>query len=135
MRNLKAFIAVLFLVTLGAGAAATAAEKTAGGPDAAGAREVAAFSVPRLKGAVLKDLAKALADEPGIVRAKADRKSKTFLVTFDGRRTSPEAILRAVNTVSKEATLVAVTPADPKAAGGPGCGGCPQAKSCPGSKK
>ena len=134
MRSLKAFVAVLFLVALAAGAAAAAAEKTAGpgrgrrtgggrllGPPAEGRR-------PQGPGEG--------AGRPARDRPREGRQEEQDLPGHVRRRqTSPEEILRAVNTVSKEATLVAVTPADPKAAGGAGCGGCPQAKSPPGSKK
>ena len=125
MRILKPLVAVLILLALATGIA-VAAEK------AARAHDIAVFSVPEMtKGGVLRDLAKALAGEPGIVKAKADRKGGTFKVTFDRQATEPARILKAVNTVSREATLVSVGPADLKAPGDKGCGGCPRAQSCP----
>jgi hypothetical protein len=128
MRFLKPFAATLVLLALAAGVT-VAAEK------AAKPHDVAVFSVPGLdKGATLKGLAKALAGQPGVVKAKADKKAGTFNVTFDREATDPGRIQQAVGTVAKDATLVSVRPADPKAAAAKGCGGCPQAKSCPGKK-
>jgi copper chaperone CopZ len=135
MRNPKAFVTILILAGLVAGAAG-AAEKAPASQSSAAAQEVAAFSVPQLdKGEVVKALAKALADEPGVVRAKADKKKQTFNVTFDKRTTGPDRILVAVRTVSKEAKLVAVTPAGAKPKDAGDCGNCPRAKSCPSAKK
>ncbi len=124
MRTLKPFVAVLVLLALAAGPA-VAAEK------AVKAHDIAVFSIPEMtKGGILRDLAKALAGEPGVIKAKADKKGKTFNVTFDRQATEPARILQAVNTVAKEAALVSVGPADPKAAGAKDCGGCPRAQSC-----
>lgn len=128
MRILKPFVAVLFLLAVAPGTV-VAAEK------AARPHDVAVFSVPDLaRGGTLKELAKALADQPGIVKAKADKKAGTFKVTFDRQATNPERVQQAVGSVSPNATLVSVGPADPKAAGEKGCGGCPRAQSCPGKK-
>ena len=133
MRSLRASVAVLVLCLFSAGlvlAAEQATEKSA----PAGKQEVAVFSVPKLaKASVLKDLAKALADKPGIVQAQKDPEKKTFNVTFDKQQTNPEEILKSISSVSKNAKLVGVVAADGKS--GPGCGGCPRAKSCGGTKK
>lgn len=134
MRNLKAFVAALVLVAVCA-VAAGAAEKAAKDPGAAAAQDVAVFSVPKLKKAELQGLAKALADKPGIVKAKADKKKQTFNVVFDRHQTNADDILAAVNTVSKEAALVSVGPADPKARSASDCGKCPKSASCPGAAK
>jgi copper chaperone CopZ len=132
MRSLRASLAVLVLLLFSAGLALAgepATEKSA----ASGTQEVAVFSVPKLtKASVLKDLAKALADKPGIVLAQKDPEKKTFNVTFDNQQTNPEEILKSINSVAKNAKLVGVTAADGKS--GPGCGGCPRAKSCGGKK-
>jgi copper chaperone CopZ len=133
MRSLRASVAVLVLFLFSAGSV-LAGEPTAEKSSAAGPQEVAVYSVPRLaKGSVLKDLAKALADKPGIVLAQMDPVKKTFNVTFDKQQTNPEEILKSVNSVSKNAKLVGVAAADGKS--GPGCGGCPSAKKCAGAKK
>ncbi len=133
MRSLRASIAVLIFLALSAGLV-LAGEPTTEKSSAAGPQEVAVFSVPKLaKGSVLKDLAKALADKPGVVLAQMDPEKKTFNVTFDKQQTNPEEILKSVNSVSKNAKLVGVAAADGKS--GPGCGGCPSAKKCAGAKK
>ena len=133
MRSLRASLAVLVFLLFSAGlvlAGEPATEKSS----AAGPQEVAVFSVPKLaKGNVLKDLAKVLADKPGIILAQMDPEKKTFNVTFDKQQTNPEEILKSINSVSKNAKLVGVTAADGKS--GPGCGGCPSAKKCAGAKK
>jgi hypothetical protein len=133
MRNLRASVAVLVFLLLSAGlvlAGESATEKSG----AAGAEEVAVFSVPKLaKGSMLKDLAKVLADKPGIVLAQMDAANKTFNVTFDKQQTNPEEILKSISSVSKRAKLVGVAAADGKS--GPGCGGCPSARKCAGAKK
>jgi hypothetical protein len=133
MRSLRASVAVLVFLLLSAGLV-LAGEPATEKPSAAVPQEVAVFSVPRLaKASVLKDLAKALADKPGIVLAQMDPAKKTFNVTFDKQQTCAEEILKSVSTVSKNAKLVSVAAADGKS--GPGCGGCPSAKKCAGAKK
>jgi len=133
MRSLRASLAVFVFLLFSAGlvlAGELATEKS----NAAGSQEMAVFSVPKLaKGNVLKDLAKALADKPGIVLAQMDPEKKMFNVTFDKQQTNPEEILKSINSVSKNAKLVGVAASDGKS--GPGCGGCPSAKKCAGAKK
>jgi hypothetical protein len=133
MRSLRASLAVLVFLLFSAGLALagdSATEKS----NPAGPQEMAVFSVPKLaKGNVLKDLAKVLADKPGIVLAQMDPEKKMFNVTFDKQQTNPEEILKSINSVSKNAKLVGVAAADGKS--GPGCGGCPSAKKCAGAKK
>jgi hypothetical protein len=132
MRHLRASVAVLAVLLLSAGPV-FAGERATDKPGAAGSQEVAVFSVPKLaKGTLLQDLAKVLADKPGIVLAQMDTGKKTFNVTFDKQQTNPEEILKSVISVSKSAKLVGVMTADGK--GGPGCGGCPSAKKCAGAK-
>jgi len=134
MRSLRASLAVLVFLLFCAGLA-LAGEPASEKSSAAGPQEMAVFSVPKLaKASVLKDLAKALADKPGIVLAQMDPVKKTFNVTFDKQQTDPEEILKSINSVSKNAKLVALEPAT-GAAKGPGCGGCPSAKKCAGAKK
>jgi hypothetical protein len=133
MRTLRASAAIFVFLLFSAGLA-LAGEPAAEKSSATGSQEVAVFSVPKLaKGSVLKDLAKALADKPGIVAAQMDPAKKTFNVTFDKQQTCAEEILKSVSTVSKNAKLVSVAAADGKS--GPGCGGCPSAKKCAGAKK
>ena len=96
MRSLRASVAVLAFVLLSAGMAVGAEQGTEKATPA-GPQEVAVFSVPKLaKGSVLKDLAKALAEKPGIVLAQMDPEKKTFNVTFDKQQTNPEEILKSV---------------------------------------
>ena len=133
MRNLRASVAGLVFLLFSAGLV-LAGEPTTEKSSAAGPQEVAVFSVPRLaKGSLLKDMAKVLADKPGIALAQMDPEKKTFNVTFDKQQTNPEEILKSVTSVSKNAKLVGVMAADGKS--GPGCGGCPSAKKCAGAKK
>ncbi len=135
MRYLKTFVATLTVLAMCAGGA-LAAQPATEGPNAAGIQQDAIFSVPKLaRGGVLKNLAKALADHPGIVVAQADSARQNFVVTFDKHRTSPDQILKVVSSVSKEARLVSVAPTDPKAAAAHDCGKCPQARTCPSMKK
>jgi copper chaperone CopZ len=98
--------------------------------------EVAVFSVPNLmEGTTLKALAQALTKMPGIVSAQVDAEKGTFNVTFDPKKTNPDEVLKVVTSISKDAKLVEVVPANAKAAAGPDCGKCPSARSCPKSKK
>jgi copper chaperone CopZ len=135
MRILKASVATLALLAVCAGVvlAAEAAPRKSSAP---ATQEVAVFSVPMLmEGTVLKDLVKAVADKPGILSAQADSAKSTLSVTFETKKTKPDRILKALNSVSKDAKLVAVAPADARAAGKHDCGKCPLAKGCPGTKK
>jgi hypothetical protein len=130
MRALKASLATLLLLAVCTGIALAADPNPApvAGP------ETAVFAVPKLmKGTLLKDLAVALAENPGVLAAQADSTQKRFHVTFDRQRTSPDEILKAVTGVSKKAKLVTVAPAM-GGMKGPGCGGCPSAKKCAASK-
>ena len=133
MRSLRESLAVLVFLLFSAGLA-LAGEPGTEKSSPAGSQEVAVFSVPKLeKGNVLKDLAKALADKPGIMLAQMDPEKKTFNVTFNKQQTNPEEILKSVSAVSKKAKLVGIAAADGKS--GPGCGGCPSAKKCAGAKR
>jgi copper chaperone CopZ len=135
MRSSKNFAAFLILSVLCAGialAADSAPQKVKAPP----AQEVAIFSVPNLmEGSTLKSLAQALSKKPGISSAQVDAEKGTFNVTFDPQKSSPDEILKIVSSISKDAKLVAVAPADGKAALGPDCGKCPSARSCSKAKK
>lgn len=126
--------AALLFIVLFAGAA-LAGQPVADAPKAQHAQEVALFSVPGLaQGRTLEQLAGALAKESGVVSAQADSTKDSFKVTFDTKQTNPDKILKVVATVSKDAKLVAVKPADPKAAA-KDCGKCPHSQKCAGAKK
>lgn len=135
MRQSKIFAVALVLVALCAGAALAAdtpAQKAKDGP----AQELAIFSVPNLmEGTTLKSLAQALAKQPGIVSAQVDAEKGTFNVTFEPGKTGPDEILKVISSISKDAKLLAVAPADGKAALGSDCGKCPSARSCSKAKK
>lgn len=126
----KLVAAALVLVALGvfAGDAATAPKEAAKGP------EVAVFAVPGLTDAALvKSLSASLAKEAGVVAAKADAEGGKFLVTFEPGKTTPEALGKALATVSPQAKFEKVQPAD-AAAAKHDCGKCPSKASC-GAKK
>jgi hypothetical protein len=128
VKNLLA--AALVLVALGAfaGETATAPKEAAKGP------EVAVFAVPGLTDAALvKSLSASLAKEAGVLSAKADAEGGKFLVTFEPGKTTPEALGKALATVSPQAKFEKVQPADPAAAKHD-CGKCPSKASC-GAKK
>jgi copper chaperone CopZ len=135
MRNQRFYAAAMILLaicTIVALAAGSAPQK----PKDAPAQEVAIFSVPKLmEGTTLKSLAQALAKKPGIVSAEVNAEKGTFNVTFDPKKTSPDEILKTVASISKDAKLVAVVPAEGGAAMGSDCGKCPSARSCPKAKK
>lgn len=124
-------------VSLSAAALAGDAEKPKdGGKTGVSApQETAVFQIPKLmEGTLLRDLAKALADHPGIVLAQVDKQAGGFHVTFEPKKTNPEAIQKVLSTVAKDVRLEKVMPADGKASG-QDCGKCPHAKSCPGAKE
>lgn len=134
MSRLKMSLAALLLLTICAGVG-SAADPTPAKSNAAPAQETAIYSVPKLmEGTLLKDLAKALSDQPGVVRAQIDSGKGTFNVTFEPKKTNPDEILKTITGISKDAKLVSVGPADPKAAS-QDCGKCPSAKTCAGAKK
>lgn len=123
---------LILAVCLTAGAIAGEAEKSKSEEKAA--QEMAIFQVPKLmEGTLLRDLVKSLAAHPGIVLAQVDKEAGSFNVTFEPKKTNPDAILKALSGVAKEIRLEKVVAADGKAASHD-CGKCPQAKSCPGAK-
>ena len=126
----KLFAAALVLVALGAfaGETATAPKEAAKGP------EVAVFAVPGLTDAALvKSLSASLAKETGVVAAKADAAAGKFMVTFEPGKTTPEALGKALATVSSEAKFEKVQAADTTAAKHD-CGKCPSKASCASKK-
>ena len=127
-------LAAMFMIAICAGAG-LAADPQPAKPAAPSAQEMAIFSVPKLMdGTLLRDLAKALSAQAGVLTAQADAEKGTFNVTFDPKKTNPDVILKTVTAVAKDAKLVSVGPADPKA-GAHDCGKCPSAKKCPGAQK
>lgn len=134
MRRMKTSLALMLLIVFTLGTA-LAADPTPTKSSAPPAQETAVFSVPKLmEGTLLKDLAKALSAQPGVVAAQVDNAKGTFNVTFDPKKTNPDEILKTVASIAKDAKLVSVVPASGKAASD-GCGKCPHAKSCAGAKK
>jgi copper chaperone CopZ len=126
-RNLR--VLVLVLAALLTAAAAFAADP------AASAQETAVFEVAQLsKEAVVKDLAKALANEPGVVKAKAEVDKGLFAVTFEPGKTNPETLTKAMTAVAGEVKLKEVIGAKSGAAVPSACGACPSRSAC-GSKK
>jgi hypothetical protein len=111
-----------------------AGHATAGGKDKAApgkGREVATFSVPRVSDlALLKQIVKAVSGRRGVVSAQADSGRKTLAVVFERKAIAPEALLKSIQTVADDATLLGVTPS----AAASGCGGCPSATSCPSAR-
>jgi len=134
--RLSRVVAVLMLFILCAAGVAAAADEAKSASKVPADREVAVYAVPKLmEGTVLKDLAKALADAPGVLLAQVDKEKGTFNVTFETKKTDPEALLKTIQTVSKDATLEAITAADGKSPAGKDCGKCPHSKACPSTKK
>jgi len=133
LRPHRAWFALALVVLLAGIAAAQDASKYEAAP---ASPETAVFAVPKLtEGSTLKDLGKALAKLPGITAARAETEGGIFKVTFEPKKTSPDALLKAIRKVSKEATLVSIGPADAKAAAGHDCGKCPHAQKCEDAKK
>ena len=97
--------------------------------------ETAVFEVSGLKDAALvKKLTLALADEAGILTAKADAEAGRFLVTFEPGKTNPEALTKALAKAEHGAKFEKVQPADAKAAKHD-CGKCPSKSKCAGKDK
>ena len=96
--------------------------------------ETAVYAVPHLKdGAVMKELAGALAPIKGVVSAKADSTGAKFLVTFSPEMTAPETLTAAIAKVAPEAKFEGVTAAAGQAEAS-ACGQCPSKATC-GAKK
>lgn len=92
--------------------------------------ETAVFQVPNLKDSdVVKKLTKVLADEAGVLSAKADAEAGQFLVTFEPGKIGSEELAKVLAKVAPEAKLDKVQPADPKAAKHD-CGKCPSKAKC-----
>lgn len=134
MRRLKTSVAILLLLVMSA-AVGFAADPAPDKSSATPTQEMAIYSVPKLmEGTMLKDLAKALSAQTGIVSAQVDSGKSTFNVTFEPKKTDPDQILKVITNIARDAKLVSVGPADPKAAAHD-CGKCPKAKSCSGAQK
>ncbi len=117
-------------------AAAVVFAEDAPAKESAPAAQTAIFAVPNLAdGAVVKELAQALAKEKGVVAARAETESGKFLVTFESGKTCPGTLTAAVTKVAPEAKLEGVREADAKEAARSGCGKCPSKASCPKSQK
>jgi len=130
LKKAVAAILVLAAVSAFAGDAVTApaVKESPKGP------EVAIFTVPGLTDAALvKSLSASLAKETGVVAAKADAAAGKFMVTFEPGKTTPEALGKALATVSSEAKFEKVQAADTTAAKHD-CGKCPSKASCASKK-
>ncbi len=129
MRNLRVWV-LLLSATMLAGAVLAA------DPAPAAAQETAVFEVAKLsQGTVVKDLAGALAKEPGVIKAKADMDQGLFSVTFEPGKTNPEALAKVVSAVVGESKLKEVVGATGGAKAATGCGACPSRSACSSKKK
>jgi hypothetical protein len=117
----------LFLLTLLLALPVLAADQPAEAPKGP---ETAVFEIAGLKDeAVVKKLTAALAEEAGVLSAKADAEAGRFLVTFEPGKTGPEALTKALAKAEPGAKLEKIQPADPKAAKHD-CGKCPSKSKC-----
>ncbi|MEW5764443.1 MAG: hypothetical protein ACOYXN_04490 [Acidobacteriota bacterium] len=127
--NLRVWVLVLC-------AAVLAGAVLAADPAPAAGQETAVFEVAKLsQGTVVKDLAGALAKEPGVVKAKADLDQGLFSVTFEHGKTNPEVLAKVVNAVAGESKLKEVVAAPGGAKAASGCGACPSRSTCSSKKK
>ncbi len=133
----KTSIALVLLALLSLAAACS--RKEAGSQPAGGQQagvddtvlETAVFSVPDITDEGVRKLTAALADLPGVVSAKADRKSAALMVTFKPAAAGPKEILSALTAIDPQVTLQNVGDArDDAAPAGHDCGGCPMRNQC-----
>jgi len=95
------------------------------------ALETAAFSVPGITDEGIKKLTAALADNPGVVSAKADSENELFRVTFKPGASNPKDILSVLKTIDPQVSFQGVEAAEGSAAPtGHDCGGCPMRHQC-----
>lgn len=98
--------------------------------------ETAAFSVPGITDEGVKKLSAALADDPGVVSAKADNENELFRVTFKPGKSNPGDILAALKTVDPQIAFKGVEKAEgSEAPAGHACGGCPMRHQCGGEEQ
>ena len=125
----RILIAATVICAVFFGAAVAVAEETSAEKKAP-ASETAAFAITNLADAkIVKALAKALSDKPGIISSGADKEKKLFTVTFEPGKTNAQEILKTLTAVAKDAKLEGAAAATEKPAGHD-CGKCPKVKTC-----
>lgn len=122
---------------VGAGCAETGEEATGTTPaavedaavEASSGHMVATFAIPSIDDAMTKKLTAALADNPGVLTAKADADSGLYKVAFRTDQTSPRIVFSALSKVHRDVSLRDVVAARSEA-GAHECGGCPMQSTC-----
>lgn len=94
---------------------------------------MAQYAVPSLSKKSAKQLARAVAKQPGLVSAKPDMAAKTFSVVFETGKTSSAEILDSLKKKAPGVTLGKEGPFETKASAS-ACAGCPSSKSCASAK-
>lgn len=97
--------------------------------------EIASFSVPSLTKIMAMRMAKALASQPGLVKAVPVLPKKQLDIEFVAPTTNPQALLTVLAKLDAAAKLQGVRPAGAEAGAKSKCGGCPLKGVCGGSQK
>ncbi len=94
--------------------------------------EVALFAVDGLDMNLAGTLVKALAEVPGVIKAKPAVADGKFAVEFTNPTSTPKALLDAMKAAGASASLIDVTPAEAGGGEKSGCAGCPSQAKCAG---
>ncbi len=94
--------------------------------------EVALFAVDALDMNLAGTLVKALAEVPGVIKAKPAVADGKFAVEFTNPTSTPKTLLDAIKATGASASLIDVTPAEAGSGVKSGCAGCPSQAKCAG---
>ncbi len=106
------------------------ADKDKGCHDGETCNEVAVFSVEGLDMNMAGSLVKALAELPGVLKAKPAVADGKFAVEFTNPTSTPKTLLAAMKDAGASAILLDVTPAEAGSGEKSGCAGCPSQAKC-----
>lgn len=132
---LRTILAVLFLACLLTLTAApvpvqAAAPEVAAAPAAGTVNEIASFSVPGLNKLLALRMARALASQPGLVKALPSLLKKQLDVEFIAPTTNPKALLAVLAGLDAGTKLQGVRPVGAEAGAKAQCNGCPLKGVC-----
>ncbi len=74
-------------------------------------QQMATYSVPGMDTAMVHNIAKAIADQPGVSLAKPDLESKQFSVVYDSSKLELDKLSEAITSVSPDSKLVGISAA------------------------
>jgi hypothetical protein len=140
MLRVTPVLTALFLVALLTLAAApgelrAASSETAAAPAAVAVQEIASFSVPDLSLRLARKMAKALAAQPGVVRALPIISKKQLDIEFMAPTTNPKRLLEVLAGLDPATKLQGVRAVGAAAGAKPQCNGCPLKAVCGGNAK